>query len=89
LILLHVIESLSPSVPTEFIQPEVFETMEAENQQGAERRIARLAAAARRSSVKVKTMLLAGEPARQISRGRHLPIQQRGIPILIPSTACA
>jgi nucleotide-binding universal stress UspA family protein len=68
LLFLHVIEPLSPSVPTEFIQPEVFERMEAENRQRAERQIMRLAAAARRSGVKAKTMLLAGEPAHQIIR---------------------
>lgn len=65
---LHVLEPVSPHVPTELVQPLVFETMEAENRQHAERGIARLAAAALRSGVRAKTMLLAGEPARQIIR---------------------
>jgi nucleotide-binding universal stress UspA family protein len=68
LMFLHVIEPVSPNVPTEFVQPVVFETMEAENRQRAERQIARLASAARRSGVRAKTMLLAGPPARQIIR---------------------
>jgi hypothetical protein len=68
LMFLHVIEPVSPNVPTEFVQPVVFETLEAGNRQRAERQIARLASAARRSGVRAKTMLLAGPPARQSAR---------------------
>jgi nucleotide-binding universal stress UspA family protein len=68
MLFLHVVEPLPPTVPTELIQPEVLERMETENRQRAERQIARLAAAARRSGVKAKTILVAGEPAHQIVR---------------------
>jgi len=67
-VLVHVIAPISPLVPEQFIQPGILETIESDARKWAEKQLARLAAAARKSGVRVKVLLLSGEPADQIIR---------------------
>src|SRR5262245_44767311 len=68
LLIVHVIEPISPFVQTELIQPDVLERMQEDSLRWAERRIMRLAAAARKSGVRTTTAVLSGDPAREILR---------------------
>jgi nucleotide-binding universal stress UspA family protein len=68
LFIVHVIAPISPLVPEQFIQPGILETIEADARRWAERQLPRLAAEARKSGVRVKVLLLSGDPADQIIR---------------------
>ena len=68
LFIVHVIAPISPLVPEQFIQPGILETIEADARRWAERQLLRLAAAARKSGIRVKVLLLSGDPADQIIR---------------------
>ena len=68
LFIVHVIAPISPLVPEQFIQPGILETIEADARRWAERQLQRLAAAARKSDIRVKALLLSGDPADQIIR---------------------
>jgi len=68
LVLVHVIAPISPLVPEQFIQPGILEIIELDARKWAEKQLARLAAAAGKSGVRVKVLLLSGEPADQIIR---------------------
>ena len=52
LIIAHVIPPISPLVPEQFIQPGIWETIETDARTWAEKQLARLAAATRKSGVR-------------------------------------
>ena len=54
LIIVHVIVPIAPFVPEQLIQPGILETIEVDARRWAEKQLARLAAAARKSGVRVK-----------------------------------
>ena len=68
LIILHVLVPIAPFVPEQLIQPGILETIEVDARRRAEQQLARLAAAARKTGVRVKVILLSGDPADQIIR---------------------
>jgi nucleotide-binding universal stress UspA family protein len=68
LIIVHVIAPITLLMREQFIHPGILETIEADARKWAEKQLARLAAVARKSSVRVKVLLLSGDPADQIIR---------------------
>jgi universal stress protein A len=68
LIIVHVLVPIAPFVPEQLIQPGILETIEVDARRWAEQQLARLAAAARKTGVRVKAVLLSGDPADQIIR---------------------
>jgi nucleotide-binding universal stress UspA family protein len=84
LLIVHVIEPISPFVQTELIQPDVLERMQEDSVQWAQRRITRLAAAARKSGVRTTTEVVSGDPAREILRATR---DQRADLLVMGTTA--
>jgi universal stress protein A len=68
LIIVHVLAPIVPFGPEQLTQPALLETIEVDARQWAEQQLARLAAAARKAGVRVKVVLLSGDPADQIIR---------------------
>jgi universal stress protein A len=68
LIMVHVLAPIVPFGPEQLTQPALLETIEVDARRWAEQQLARLAAAARKAGVRVKVVLLSGDPADQIIR---------------------
>jgi universal stress protein A len=68
LTVLHVVVPLQPPVPARFMPPGVLQRIDADTTRWAEAQMTRLAAAARKSGARIKTVVLHGDPAREILR---------------------
>jgi nucleotide-binding universal stress UspA family protein len=74
LLIVHVNPPITPIVPEQYIRPGILEQIEFDTRHWAEKQLTRLATTATKSGVRVKTLLLAGDPADQIlheARARH------------------
>ena len=68
LLILHVVAPISSFVTEEFVQPGILEKIQIDARAWAERQLTRLAAAATKQGVRVKVLLLSGDPAGQVVR---------------------
>ena len=68
LAIMHAYVPLVPLVPEQYIEAGTWDRIDTETQRWAERQLAKLAERARKSGVRVSSMLVSGDPSRQIVR---------------------
>jgi nucleotide-binding universal stress UspA family protein len=68
LTVLHVVAPMTPVTPDQYIGPETWQQIEAENKRWTTRKLAELTAKARKAGVRVAVLLADGNPAKHIVR---------------------
>jgi nucleotide-binding universal stress UspA family protein len=68
LTVLHVVAPMTPVTPDQYIGPETWQQIQAENKRWTTRKLAGLTARARKAGVRVAALLADGNPATQIVR---------------------
>ena len=68
LTILHAYVPLVPLVPEQYIEAGTWDRIETESRRWAERQLAKLAERARKSGVRASSILVSGDPSRQIVR---------------------
>jgi len=66
LTVLHVVAPMTPIAPDQYIGPETWQQIQAENKRWTKRKLAELTVRARKAGVRVMVLLANGNPAKQI-----------------------